>query len=1261
MNFFRNVISHLLKQAEDGSIHSSFKVCDPTAVGSSPVRELSLDVVPLDESTSIISLAWKDSAEKILEKKTSSEEAEHISQLIQTDLAQLMKLTDENKYDEAKEVFKNVLKEYSQESSTPVATNMPVLNNTQAELDIDANLWKQAGQVKLQNIFPSGTVQNLVFENQEDLAAYQGKGKGAGKEVPLWEQEGKKAPESKDELSAPSLSYEDVEKQKEEEHESLRDHIDSTIKKELESALQEKAASVFGPEQVELVKVLRLNGRNWDEITKMLTKDFHYDKDATTIFVDQQRQAAGDEGIEIEKEEIDPLRPPENLVSPETHDKLLEDLKKDKEPVEEVKEIEKVEEPPLEEESAQKSICPECDGEGDVPAVRGGRVTAIPCPSCSGDKHIEHAPKELESAQEEIARADNADIRKVAADVHEHTCPKCAKVWKCHKGQACNEGKSALCGKHYSEEEFGKKESSLHNKVATVIPAPVAKEIKEEIVNSMYRMNAPHAKFYRFSLDGDKIYRGDYNNDAEFGPYQFSYDMEQGIFTENPNYKPTAFASLKQADEQDAEIKFEHAVDRLDKRLMKEEIHQEEYDVEMKKLKKEIFPKESALRTKVASYMNISEDDSIVKTAADDVNPLQEPISEEPTMTTPEQDRVPFGQAQHRAPKPESWVVVQSDLKGELPAFRGKFVSEETESDGSKWGIVDKDGELLKVEMHRITPETEGAQTTEPVAEPQIEAPKEVDVPVTPSLDSLHSASSLKVKAHSEFLNAPEDVQWLQDTALKLLPQYHGKFQSFMLHGNEDAPERLVLYSDVNPLVSDVPVASLTMDFDNNIYVEDPTDTVNETIRESSQDDLLTIKAEAEQLLKIIKEAEEQETFWDERSYDEKYPMMAKYPEVVDKIVNAIKEHGDNWYKVEQKMFYDSPFYMMNLSHQVGSREGSQLIDEVYKWLAEHEKQEDKVWTPRTYEQIESSLKEASDFEKGISQNKTADELFKKEAIDYVLRECESCGNQFSSPEMKNYCPKCGTPNPIRLETSLKVKADEDTRKILQELYKKLDKAEGEEAKKLEEQIKMYSYEIKKKADEPAVEPKTQFKDYKITPKYTPKEEAVPASVELDAVLSKMDALEQNLGALDRAKKEIQAKLQEEMKKIDQAGERVQMEEELQASIEKASVLIQATSSKVVQWRDKLLALKTEEIQYVPKLTPKEMLEKIYKRFSGAEKFVQDVLNGLLSQAKNVTERTLIRWPNKKSSLSKEANLLDDMNHYNEELLEALKLLSQPL
>ena len=94
-----------------------------------------------------------------------------------------------------------------------------------------------------------------------------------------------------------------------------------------------------------------------------------------------------------------------------------------------------------------------------------------------------------------------------------------------------------------------------------------------------------------------------------------------------------------------------------------------------------------------------------------------------------------------------------------------------------------------------------------------------------------------------------------------------------------------------------------------------------------------------------------------------------------------------------------------------------------------------------------------------------------------------------------------------------------------------------------------------------------------------------------------------------------------------------------------------------------MYTLQTEEIKYVPKLSQKEMLAKIYAKFEGAEKYVQDVLNGMLSQGKNVLEKTLIQWPLKKSELATKADAspLEMMNHFNDELLAALRELSTPL
>lgn len=53
-----------------------------------------------------------------------------------------------------------------------------------------------------------------------------------------------------------------------------------------------------------------------------------------------------------------------------------------------------------------------------------------------------------------------------------------------------------------------------------------------------------------------------------------------------------------------------------------------------------------------------------------------------------------------------------------------------------------------------------------------------------------------------QFMNAPDDVQWLKETALKGV-QALPEFQSFILYGNEDAPDRIDLYRSIDPSVKD--------------------------------------------------------------------------------------------------------------------------------------------------------------------------------------------------------------------------------------------------------------------------------------------------------------------------------------------------------------------------------------------------------------------------------------------------------------------------
>ena len=1052
MKFFRDVVSHLIKNAFEA--HTQFSVADDTAVGDNPVRSISLDATPASETDSIILLSWEGGT-KLFEKTLPEQEAAHQFDLISTDLAEVASLTKQGQYDAAKDLMKKLGQKYAENTGEIVPTNLPKLHNTQAsqetlafdteqmEEELREAILDAADQINgvpqtkaaaiardLYDYFPRNsdvikyienfignefdlrhyvedilmeaeegediissknpdnnllkkakiTMQNLWFSTTDELLDYQKKQKGAQpgaeKNVPLWDQQ-KKAPKPNTDLAPASLSYEDAEKEQEKDHEDIQKHIDEQIKTELESALQEKAASVFGPDQIELIKVLRKNGRNWDEIKKILVKDFGFDKDSTNIFVDEQRQSLDPAGIDVEpvKEEEKPLTPPENLVSPETHDKLLqdhEDKKKDNSPLKE-------------------------------PSFTPKDVMDIPEDEEIQDQSALYA--------NEIARADNGEIHKMAAP--------------------------------------------------------------------------------------------------------------------------------------------------------------------------------------------------------SDTNPLQEPLKEAPT--TPNQDTIPMGKSKdHNAPQHGDRVFVSSDLTGEKAGFEATFLST-FQSKGTEYSIVQTDeGDMLEVESHRVsrTAPASGPQDSEPITEPIIEQPKEQDIPVAPKQSDLTTMSARKCEICGE-------------------PTHK----------------------------ADAELCSAC----------------EEGMKEAS-----LIKAEIEKLASLVKDADdEQLTMWDERSYDEKYPMMAKHPELVDYVEAALKKFPDAPFRVEQELFDHAPGYMW-ISSAARSREGGDLISEVKRWMQENEQSGDKVWVPRKYEQVESAKTAelpaehvceqckqpmgyqgflspicekcvrknhkkvtGSDFEKGISQNKTAD-----------CTRCEAdggCGGL-------GYGCKCGCHlTPEERNASLK-QADN-------KIMTHCDKCKAKFYGTPDESECPACRGVDKKAADPTEAPKTQFKDYKITPKYTPKEQAIPASPELGEVLSKMEALQQNLATLTTAREQITAKLQAEMKKIDDEGQRAQMEAALQETIEKAGVLVNAVESKVVQWKDKLYTLQTEEIQYVPKLTQKELLAKIYEKFAGAEKYVKDVLNGMLSQAKTVTEKTLVRWPNKKSDLNVEndSNIFETLNNYNAELLEALKLLSSPL
>jgi hypothetical protein len=65
-----------------------------------------------------------------------------------------------------------------------------------------------------------------------------------------------------------------------------------------------------------------------------------------------------------------------------------------------------------------------------------------------------------------------------------------------------------------------------------------------------------------------------------------------------------------------------------------------------------------------------------------------------------------------------------------------------------------------------------------------------------------------------EFLNALEDIGWLQTTHLKM---FSLSFNSFIIYGNEDCPQKVEIFKRINPTVNSKPMCVFISDIDGNL------------------------------------------------------------------------------------------------------------------------------------------------------------------------------------------------------------------------------------------------------------------------------------------------------------------------------------------------------------------------------------------------------------------------------------------------------------
>lgn len=1324
MNFFRDVIAKIIKADFEG--HTKFSVADEKAVGDDPIRTLSLDAVPVGTEV-LISLAW-EGGDKLFEKKFSSEEAQHQFSLISNDLAEAVALTQKGEYDAAKAVMQTLSQKYSENTGDIVPTNLPPVNTTQGAMDDvwdhtnddqpvtcpscgsrtdfidlgkgmqnhecldpnckkkflvhasqDGKLWREA---KI-------TMQNLFFSSTDELMEFQKKMKelnpGDQDGIPLWDKMKGDKGEAKEELAAPSLSYEQVEKNQEKDTKNLDKRIQESVKTELESQLEEKKATMFTDKDKALVDSMRGVGRNWDEIKKYMVKELDYDKDSVDLYIDDLRTKADGTPSEVVPEEPSAPRPPKEVVSPETHDKLVQDIKDKKEhaPVEEVKEkeIEKVD-TPIKEESAKASVCQECDGEGSVPSVRGGRVIATTCPSCKGDTHISTTDKSIESATHEIARADNTEIAKqaikksdkrylvkqAANPIIDPNLPMLMKQLADATGAEWDGGDDTRL---FLENQ--------HNVWADAM-TPEQYAAMEKDLATFEIKGQGYSVYAAYDVSGYEYWKREGTRSSEQDTGSGNYIMITAFI------EPEAIGSI---DPNKLRDDMETVSD-----------HFAQYE-----------------NTEVHFERPITT--ASLKVKADDLNPLQEPpVAEAPT--TPTQDVVPFEKSQddHDAPQHGDRVFVTGDMGSEKAGFEGEFISDYM-SGGTKMSIILNDnGEEIQVESHRVVKTSEGsvpAQEADPIQEPHIDVPDNDVVPTTPSLAKLTSSkhskcikcdtshpvedmienahgAGLLCKTHAKAWNAdPKDPKDWKGTS-------QASQDSLMdIKAEADALLKMVKEAEssvVMPMMYGIDDDSILQYANGSIY-KSKIDS-----GEMQDSDWQALVRETGRWMTQVGKQKVSQTFSQDAEWKldpEQINKLKSMFEVLPKTSASLKTAFDKGQRcnicgtVDLYAKSTEPWECPSCGNQQSPKQvfaGASAPLECDHCHA--------PMGPMTQSHLENTEdggqvwhcdeKKASDFEKGISQNKTADDVAPQAATFMAVYSVYKMVTEFNE-ESQDWSGRTSDFGGIDKGTMEVANVEEALAKIqeknfLQHPFEAVPDEPGRyEMNQVEDQegyadetgkflcdytctIKLYKEAaMAKKADPAPVAPveqvPTKMKDVKITPDHVDKSMAVPATEEQAQVIQRMQHIESNLKALDLAKEEVTARLKAELQKIDNAGERNTLEAEYKGQIEKLAVLIDAVDNKLIKYNDMFINFQQEEKTQQPKIDYKDVLDRVAAKIPGVDKLVQSILNGFMSLAKDITTRTVTRWPEKRSTLEKHASsVTEQLAAINEEMLLVLQMLS---
>ncbi len=167
--------------------------------------------------------------------------------------------------------------------------------------------------------------------------------------------------------------------------------------------------------------------------------------------------------------------------------------------------------------------------------------------------------------------------------------------------------------------------------------------------------------------------------------------------------------------------------------------------------------------------------------------------------------------------------------------------------------------------------------------------------------------------------------------------------------------------------------------------------------------------------------------------------------------------------------------------------------------------------------------------------------------------------------------------------------------------------------------------------------PKTDFKPYKIKPKDFDPEAPVLPTEEMNTLWSKITEAQSALEKIALLVKDVNLKLKNEIKRVEEEGSKLPYEHQLQGAIDALALMIEKAGIKTLDLGDQFVALRKETKDNPFKPTLNWKFEKLLEHYKDAETYLEKAVAGAQSMAGEPTKiRELVKWPKRTSAEDQE-------------------------